>query len=60
MIPKQRSHVYCAQRIADPIAREKFTALMTEADRLHTAATAMRQEAWQIYRERDAAYSTYA
>jgi hypothetical protein len=60
MIRQPRPHTHCAKYIHDPLAREKFTSLMTEADRLHTAATALRMEAWQIYRARDEAYSKYA
>jgi hypothetical protein len=55
-----RSHTYCSKYIKDPIAREKFSSLMTEADRLHTAATELRMEAWEIYRARDQQYSQYA
>jgi hypothetical protein len=57
---RKRSHEYCVRYITDPVARERFATLMIEADRLHTAATALRLEAWAIYRERDDVYSEYA
>jgi len=60
VIPKPRSHTHCVKYITDPIARDKFVALMTEADALHSKATELRLKAWQIYRERDAEYSKYA
>jgi hypothetical protein len=40
----------CAQRIADPIVRARFVALLTSADALTYQAAEMRREAWAAYR----------
>jgi hypothetical protein len=40
--------------------RAKFLDLHAEANRLHTAATALRRQAWALYRNRDEECSEYS
>jgi hypothetical protein len=46
-----RSAGVCADRIPDARTRERFVRLLLEAAAAHSAATAMRREAWAIYRQ---------
>jgi hypothetical protein len=49
--PPSRQIAVCAERITDPRIRARFVELLVQAAAAHSAATAMRREAWAMYRQ---------